>query len=138
MILEEIKSISRTNKELSKFGLTVGIFLVFVGGLFFWLEKQSYPYFLAIGTVLILGGLVVPKLPTPIYLAWMAFATVMGWVMTRVILTVVFFLVFTPIGFFGRLFGYKFLDLKWDASQGTYWNRRKSTDSDKWAYERQF
>ena len=137
-MFDEIKNISSTKKDLRKFGLTVGPFLLILGGLFLWLEKAAYPHLLIIGAALLLTGLAVPGILKPIYLGWMTFATVLGWIMTRVILTIVFFLVMTPIGFLGRLFGYKFLELKWDLAKKTYWNYRESAEPDKAIYERQF
>jgi hypothetical protein len=137
-MIDEIKNISSTKNDLRKFGLTVGSFLIIVGGLFFWFDKASYPYLLALGIVLILCGSALPILLKPVYVVWMTFATILGWVMTRVILSIVFFLVITPIGLIGRLFRYKFLELKWDSAKETYWNYRELTKADNAEYERQF
>lgn len=59
----------------------------------------------AIAAVLVLGALVAPSLLRPVYRGWMKLGEVLAWVNTRIILTLVFFLVVTPIGLVMRLFG---------------------------------
>jgi hypothetical protein len=56
-----------------------------------------------LGTVMIVLGFIAPRLLTPAYRAWMRFAEVLGRVQTAIILTVVFFLVVTPLGIIMRL-----------------------------------
>jgi hypothetical protein len=46
--------------------------------------------------------------------------------------------VLTPVAFIARLSGEKFLELKWDNTQPTYWNYRKEAAGDKSGYEKQF
>ena len=138
-MLEEIKAIKRTEKEFRKFGLTVAIVLLLTGGLLFWKENPAHQYFLIIGVILISTGFLVPIILKPLYLVWMTVATIIGWVMARVILTILYYLMFTPIGFISRLFGKQhLLELKWDKSQETYWIHRKYQTSNADRYEKQF
>jgi hypothetical protein len=60
---------------------------------------------LAIAAVLLLAAAVAPALLRPVYRGWMRFGEALAWVKTRIILTLVFFLVVTPIGLLMRLFG---------------------------------
>ena len=62
----------------------------------------------------------------------------MGWVMTRVILTILFFTVLTPLGFIAKLFGKNFLDLKLDKEQNSYWEIREKKEIKPIDYEKQF
>lgn len=124
--------------KLREFGLTVGIAFGVLAGLLFWRQKDHYVYFAALSAVFILTGLVVPMILRPVNKVWMAFSMGLGWVMTRVILTILFFAVFTPIGLIGRLAGKDFLDLRRDSSQDSYWNYRQETEVSKDDYERQF
>jgi hypothetical protein len=55
------------------------------------------------------------------YRGWMALARAMGWVVSRVVVTIVFALVVTPIGLVARLLGKRLLDLRPDPSATTYW-----------------
>jgi uncharacterized membrane protein (UPF0136 family) len=60
---------------------------------------------IAIAAVLLLLAAVAPKLLRPVYRGWMRLGEVLAWINTRIILTLVFFLVVTPIGLVMRLFG---------------------------------
>ena len=138
MLLDEIKNIQSSKKDLRNFGLTLGIIFFVLGGLFFWFERVTYPYFLLLGIGFILLGLFIPSVLLPIQKIWMTIAIIIGWFMTRVILSVLFYLVFTPIGFISRLFNKQFLDLKIDKSEKSYWNYRDKRKFDSSEYEKQF
>ena len=83
-----------------------------------------------IGVIFILFGQFLPTILKPIYLVWMTFAVILGWIMTRVILIVIFYLIVTPTGLIAKLFRHKFLDVTFRAEKDTYWNYRKDTISD--------
>lgn len=138
MLIKEIKDIKSGKSELRKFGITIGIFLCLLGGLLFWREKDYYFYFLILSTAFILPGLVLPIILKPVHKAWMTLAVLLGWFMTRAILSVLFFLVFTSIKLLALLFGKQFLDLKMDKSKKSYWNYRESKEFKRSEYERQF
>ena len=140
MLKEEIKNIKSGKSDLMKFGITVGIVLGMFGGLLFWKHKDYYHYFLIISFILILLGISLPSLLKPLQKAWMTIAVVIGWFMTRVILSILFYLVVTPIRILSRLFGNSFLDIKFnkDKSQKSYWVLKEKLQSEKNNYERQF
>ena len=136
-MFEEIKNIKSGKSDLRKFGITIGIILMIIAGLLLWKEKESFQIFITIGAVLCILGIVLPVILKPIYMIWMIFATILGWIMTRMILSVLFYLVITPIGLISRLVGKQFLQLRWDKLKGSYWNY-SSTKTEKASYERQF
>jgi hypothetical protein len=138
MLKEEFKHIKETKKNLRKFGLTVGIVLAAIGTLLFYFEKSSAIYFTIIGGLLILLGILLPQLLKPINKVWMGLAIVLGFIMTRVILTTLFYLVITPIGFLAKIFGKRFMVLKYDRSVKTYWEKRSIIQKKQIDYERQF
>jgi hypothetical protein len=125
-------------KSLRDFGLTVGIAFAILAALFYWRGKAHYVYFLIVGAVLILLGLLVPVALRPVRKGWMTFAAGMGWVMTRVILTILFFGVITPIGFIARLAGKEFLHVGMDKSAQSYWIRKEPMEDARKRLERQF
>ena len=137
-MIEEIKNIKSEKSNLRKFSIIVGTVLLIIAGLLFWKEKESFQLFLVIGTVLFLAGIAIPFTLKPIYWVWMTFATILGWFMTRVILSLLFYIVFTPIGLIGRLVGKQFLDLKQNHSQQSYWNMKTVEAFDTQDYEKQF
>ena len=137
-MLEEIKNIKSEKSDLRNFGITVGIILLIISGFLFWKEKESFQILLFFGGTLFILGIAIPFILKPIYWIWMIFATILGWIMTRVILSLLFFLIFTPIGLTLRFFGKKFLELRWDNSKESYWNFRNNEPLEKEKYEKQF
>ncbi len=137
MIKEELNQIKESPEDLRKFGLTIGGVLVFVAVVLYLYGKPSYFYFLAPGLFIAALGLAIPEMLKPLNKVWMTLAILLGWVMTRVILTILFYLVLTPTGIIARLFGKEFLKLKKTESK-TYWEQREQKPSTKIDYERQF
>jgi hypothetical protein len=137
-MIEEIKNIKSEKSDLRKFGITIGLFLMILAGVLFWRGKETFEIFLVSGLALLALGLTIPVVLKPIYWIWMILAVILGWVMTRVILSLLFYIVITPIGFFSRLSGNRFLDLDWDKSKDTYWNYRTTNQLNREDYERQF
>jgi hypothetical protein len=83
-------------------------------------------------------GTLGPRALKWVYIVWMSVAFVLGLVMAHVILTLLFFLMITPIGWVARLFGKDFLSLKLDRGAATYWLRRERKPRPPAEYERQF
>lgn len=138
MLLEEIKDIKSEKKDLRNFGLVIGIALGLLSGLLWWKGRDTYSIFAIIASAFILLGLLLPSVLKPLQKAWMTLAVIMGWIMTRIILGILFYLVFTGIGGISRLFGKQFLDLKIDPSIKSYWIKREPKISNKSDYEKQF
>jgi len=138
MLLEDIKAIKSSKKDLRNFGLTVGIAFGIFGGVLWWFDRSAYPYLVGLGVFLVIGGLLVPKMLLPLQKVWMTFAVIMGFFMTRVILSILFFLGFTPMGLIARLVGKQFLVLKRDPADQSYWNYRERSKYDKSRSEMQF
>ena len=137
-MLEEIKNIKSEKSDFRKFGITIGVILLIIAGFLFWKEKESFQIILTVGTILFVLGILVPAILKPIYWTWMIFATILGWIMTRVILSLLFYIIITPIGLIPRFFGKQFLELKWDKSKESYWNLRTNEHLQKENYEKQF
>ena len=138
MLKEEFKHIKETKKDLRKFGLTVGIVLATIGVILYYFEKSSAIYFAVIGGLLILFGALFPNILKPLNRVWMSLAIILGFFMSRVILTILFYLVLTPIGILAKLVGKKFMSLKYDKSAETYWEKRTIIHKKQIDYERQF
>ena len=138
MILEEIKNIKESKKDLRKFGLTVGIVLLAIAGFLFWKGKESYLVLGILGGFLVIAGLLFPIILKPLNKVWMTLAVLMGWVMTRVIFTILFFIVLTPLKFVAKIFGKNFLDLKIDKARNSYWEVREKKEIKPIDYEKQF
>ena len=90
-----------------------------------------------VGSALIILGGIAPVTLKPIYKIWMVFAVIIGWIMTRVILSVLFFSIITIIGIFTRLIGKDFLNLKSNNNE-SYWNIRNKEYELNQDYEKQY
>lgn len=138
MITEEIKNIKSGTTELRKFSLIMGVALMVTGIALFLKENRLHAIFLLVSPCLILTGLLAPKFLLPIHKVWMTIAVMMGWVMTRLILVVLFYLVITPVGLGARLFGKDILSQKIERDAESYWIKRGEIDIETSDYEKQF
>jgi len=134
-MIEEIKNIKTNKEEIRKFGYLIGGVLIAISIFMLWKALAYYQLIFVIGISFILLGFFATKILKPIYIIWMIFATILGWIMTRVILAILFYLIVTPIGLIARLFGVKFLDVSWRNNVNSYWNKRDKIISD---IEKQF
>lgn len=138
MLREEFKSIPLTDRDVRKFGITIGIVLVLLAAFFFWKEKPSALYFASAGMLFAALTWLLPGLMRPLYRAWMAFAVVMGFVMTRVILTIIFYGLFSPISLVMKLLRKDPLHEHFDKRAETYWVKREPQRYTPQASERMF
>lgn len=122
MILEEIKNIKSNKKDLKKFGITIGGALLIISAFLYFYEKPSAPYFMGGGFAFQIIAQIFPILFLPLQKIWMTFAVIMGFVMTRIILSLLFYVIITPINYISKLFGKDFLDLKIEKQKKSYWN----------------
>ena len=77
------------------------------GGALPWLLGHPWPLWpWLLAAALAAGGVLAPRMLAPVYRGWMAFGHVAGWVNTRVLLGLVFYLLMVPLGLVMRAFGY--------------------------------
>lgn len=139
MITEEIMNIKSGKKELRKFGITMGIVIACIGGFLWWREKEYYFYLLGVATAFLLLGLAIPFLLKPIHKFWMGLAVLMSWVMTRIILGILFYLGITPMSILIRLLRKDFLKLTLNKTTAkTYWIPKEKRETGSIDYEKQY
>jgi hypothetical protein len=125
-------------RALRKFGLTVGGVFLLLGCLSWWRGHEIAPRVLwALGTPLVVLGLVAPRLLGPVERAWMRMAEVLGRINARIILTAFYYVVMTPVGFVRRL-GHDPLDRRMRDGRQTSWVRRERGPVDPARYRHQF
>ena len=92
---------------LRKFGITTGAIIVVLFAFFFpWVfVMKSMPLWpwIAAG-ILWVPALILPGMLRPVYAGWMRIGHAIGWVNTRIILAVLFYLLVLPMGLIMRLF----------------------------------
>jgi hypothetical protein len=82
-------------------------------------------------------GLVRPDWMRWVYVGWMVLAFPIGWTVSQVMLTVMFFGLFTPIGLIFRLIGRDPLHRARSAERNSYWSP-KPAPADLRRYFKQF
>ncbi len=137
-MLEEFKNIKSAKTDLRKFGLTIGITLIVIAIFIFIFKLYINAPLLIIGVLLIPIAYIFPVLLLPFQKFWMALAIILGWFSTRLILSIVFYLLLTPIRIISKVFGKNFLELKIDKRKKSYWRYRDQKEIDPLDYERQF
>ena len=138
MLKEEIKYIDKSDEAVKKTGLTVGIVLILVSLLLWYLGKTSFVYFSSIGGLFVILAIIAIPVLRPFHKLWMMLALLMGFLMSRVILTLLFYLVLTLIGLLAKIVGKKFMPLGFDKNATTYWEKRENPVKQQIDYERQF
>lgn len=111
----------KTTRELRTFGFAFSTAMTILGGLLTWKGRAPGPWVLGFAAVVLLTTLLAPAGLRPLE----AFlGRVLRFIMatiTFVVLTMVFFLVMTPLGLLMRLFGKETLGKGFDPEAETYW-----------------
>jgi len=110
-----------TRKDLRKFGLVTGAMLIlFFDLLIPWIWDLNRPLWpVIVAGVLATMALLIPASLGPVYKVWMRFAEALGWVNTRIILSIIFYLIFFPVGIMMRIFNDP-MRRKFDDSANSY------------------
>ena len=128
-----------SRKSLRQFA---GLWLVFFGGIALWQflvrGRTSLGLSLAaLALVVGLTGLTRPEWVRWIYVGWMVLAFPIGWTVSQVMLLLMFFGLFTPIGLVFRLIGRDPLQRARPSGRESYWDP-KPAPTDLRRYFKQF
>jgi hypothetical protein len=82
-------------------------------------------------------GLAWPRVIKPVFIGWMALAYPIGWTVSRIVLGIIFYGLFTPVAWIFRFIGRDELALKSQRTAPTYW-RLKPGAVEQSQYLRQF
>jgi hypothetical protein len=117
------KSKFNDKSEWRKFGMALAVLLSIIATVLLLKHKPGYYYLFGAGGVVMFFSFAAPIVIKPLFIFFSYTGFGIGWVMTRVILVILFYLVMTPIGFLGKLFGKKFLDttFKRKGESASYW-----------------
>jgi hypothetical protein len=107
-----------------------GLWLAFFGGFAAWQGlMRGHPLAAAaLGTAAVVVGvlgLVRPQAIRPIFVGWMVLAFPIGWTVSLVLLGLVFYGLFLPLGLAFRLMGRDALSLRPSPALATYWTAKK-------------
>ena len=87
-------------------------------------------YFSITSLIFLILGLLNSKLLSPLNKIWIKFGEILGVIIAPIIMTLVYFVILTPVSLVVRVFGKDILGLKFINKQQTYWiNRKKNMGS---------
>lgn len=128
-----------TTKDLKEFGLGLAVILVVLGlvnlvkG-----NRNLFDLFFGLAAFSATVSLAAPELLRRLYKGFVPIAHALGWINTRLILILVYYLVLTPTGLIMRLFGNDPMSRKLDASAESYWVVRDNRAPSRESLEKQF
>lgn len=98
-------------RGLREFGFVTATIITLLFGFFlpvivFDQPFPELPVAVQVSTVLATIALVLPIILKPVYIVWMLIGFVLGWINTRIILGLVFYILFTPLAWCLKLFRY--------------------------------
>jgi len=124
--------------NLKKFGITMGVAFLVITIVILFKRRHSIIPTSVISAIFFISGLAAPILLKPVYIFWMRLAFVLAWINTRIILFVLFYLIFSPMGLVMRLFRVDLLDRRLGKLKDSYWLKKEKKEFNPQDYERQF
>ena len=125
-------------KELRKFSIILFFAFGILGLLVFWRRGEAGLVLCGVGLALLLCGLTAPKVLLYPYKGWMRLSLILGFLMNHLILSLMYYLVFTPTGIVMRMLGKDLLRKQFDKNGKTYWLKREEKTYAKERYEKMF
>jgi len=137
-INEEFQKLDQSPRALRRFGFTVGPVILSLGLLLLWRHHPAAGSPLtSLGSILLILAGFIPTALKYLHGPWMILSLALGWIMSRLLLTIVFFLVITPIGVLQRLFGKRSIEIALEPDAVSYWQLRTGSCAAS-EYEKQF
>jgi hypothetical protein len=127
-----------TNSQARKTAFVVSIVLALIAGWNFYKGRTTVVAILG-GTAFVLSliGLFVPVAARGFHRFWMGVALVLGYVNSRILLSFLYYVLFTPYGIVSRIVGRDPLSRR-HPNKESYWIKREYTRQTKEQFERLF
>lgn len=132
-------NLNPSDRDLRTFGLLLGVFSPTLGWLICRRFALPTPW---VGLAIVCATLIVTSLTVPhllrwVYIVWNTAVFPIGWIVSHLVLAVVYWGVMTPIGLVLRALGKDPMQRGFDGQATTYW-RRRIPRSDPKSYFRPF
>ncbi|MDX6612188.1 MAG: hypothetical protein QOD75_1374 [Blastocatellia bacterium] len=129
---------SVTNKQARNTALIVSAVLLLIAGWNYHRGRMTVVTILGgAGVALLVIGLLVPPLARRFHVFWMQLAGILGYVNSRILLFLLYYLVITPYGLVSRLVGRDPLNRR-GGVKTSYWVPRKTSRQRREQFERSF
>lgn len=127
MNIENQKKTEVPQQHLRSFGLLMGGVLTLIALWPLVIRQEGIRLWaIVLASLFILGALLQPGWLRPLYTGWMKVGHILGFVNTRIILSLGYFLVFTPIGLIRRIMGKDSLNRRFESQRSTYRDPRQA------------
>ena len=132
-MISEHKKVKR--EDLKKF-ILIWIIIFLIAGSFPLLSDKDANYLcFGIASTFIFLFFIRPEVSRPFYYLWIRLGNFMGKIISKLILFLLFYFLFTPISIFLKLLGVDLLNIKADRKKTSYWVERiKQPESMKHQY----
>ncbi len=134
----KISSMKTDVKELRKFSIILFLAFCILGLIVVWRKGELGLVLCGVGLALLLCALTCPKFLIYPHKGWMTLSLILGFLMTHLILSLMYYLVFTPIGIVMKIFGRDILRRQFDKNGETYWVKREQKAYLRERYEKMF
>ncbi len=129
-----------TNREIRVWVAVMAAILTVIGFVQYllWGHIKTATVFWIIAASIFVIGMVLPVVLKPLYWIWLKLAAGLAWFNTRLIMFLVFYLIFSPIGLILRLLRKDLIKQRWDKNAASYWIRRPDIPLNPESYENQY
>ena len=117
--------------ELKKFGIAFGVFLIIFFGLvlpYIFKKDVNIYYWIIPSGLFFLFGITVPVLLKPFYILWMTVTYYIGRINTFIILSLIYFVLITPVSFIIKLIKKDFMNRSFNKEADSYRITSEKTD----------
>jgi len=132
------KKTFNNQKEIRKFSIGLAVLLLIVIVYLYIRHDTLSTILLTVAGIVLLTGLLWPQGIKPVFIVFSCLGFGLNLVVTYVILFLLFFIIFTPVGLVLRLAGKKLLDTGFKQGGMTYWIDRPKDQQLDGNFEKQF
>ena len=111
-----------------RFGLSFAAGLTTLSIILLWRGRPVGPYILGVAASIAILALVSPRVLVPLERVLAKIFRVVSATVTYVVLTLMYYLVITPLAFGIRLLGQDLLEMKFDPEAKSYWKKVESSE----------
>ena len=126
-----------TARQARKSALVVATVFALLSGWQVYRARPTLAMTFGVLAVILLVCSAIPVAAVRFHRAWMTLAGVLGYVNSRILLTIMFYVVLTPLGLMMRLTGSDPLERR-KGNEPSYWHHRAATRQTREGYERSF
>lgn len=106
------------------FGFTFAVAFSLIGAWLWWRQSKAGLPLIGAGALFALIAMTVPRILHPLNVVWMRFGLLLNKIVSPIMLGVIFYVVFAPVGLLFRLIGRDALHRKFDRQRASYWIQR--------------